>query len=53
MTHSKACCSLPPVASNYAPVGEMITIDDLAVYTVGPNDATKSVLVFYDIFGYQ
>ena len=50
---SKACCSIPPVASDYTPVGTIENLGDLPVYTVGPNDATKAVLVFYDIFGFQ
>ncbi|KAK9768575.1 hypothetical protein K7432_000639, partial [Basidiobolus ranarum] len=51
MSINKACCSLPPVVSNYAPKGTFEQIDDLAVYFVGPKDAKKSVVVIYDIFG--
>ncbi|KAK9753440.1 hypothetical protein K7432_017962, partial [Basidiobolus ranarum] len=50
MSASKACCSLPPVVSNYAPKGTFEQIDDLPVYFVGPKDAKKAVVVIYDIF---
>ncbi|RUP23260.1 hypothetical protein BC936DRAFT_139024, partial [Jimgerdemannia flammicorona] len=30
------CCAVPPVESDYAPVGLLEQIDDLPVYTVGP-----------------
>ncbi|OBZ84836.1 hypothetical protein A0J61_07106 [Choanephora cucurbitarum] len=51
MSYSKACCKLPSVESNYSPVGTIETVDDLKVYTVGPKDAKKAVVVVYDIFG--
>lgn len=53
MSYSKACCTLPPVESDYTPQGTIENLGDLPVYTVGPKDATKAVLVFYDIFGFQ
>ncbi|CAO3642742.1 unnamed protein product [Mucor hiemalis] len=53
MSYSKACCTLPPVASDYTPIGSIENLGDLSVYTVGPKDATKAVFVFYDIFGFH
>ncbi|KAI9276153.1 Alpha/Beta hydrolase protein [Sporodiniella umbellata] len=50
MSYTKACCSIPAVSSNYAPVGSLEEIGNLSVYTVGPKDAKKAVLVIYDIF---
>ncbi|ORE08198.1 alpha/beta-hydrolase [Rhizopus microsporus var. microsporus] len=50
MSYSKACCSIPPVVSDYSPVGAMENLGDLPLYTVGPKDAKKAVLVIYDIF---
>lgn len=37
MSFSKACCKLPPVVSDYVPVGNIEHLGDLPVYTVGPN----------------
>ncbi|KAI8063016.1 dienelactone hydrolase family-domain-containing protein [Thamnidium elegans] len=51
MSFSKACCSLPPVQSDYTPQGETENLGDLPVYVVGPKDATKAIFVFYDIYG--
>lgn len=36
MTHSKACCTLPPVVSDYKYTGEVEKVDNLSIYTVGP-----------------
>ncbi|KAI8975486.1 Alpha/Beta hydrolase protein [Mycotypha africana] len=52
-SYSKACCELPPVVSDYEKTGEMEKYDGLDIYTVGPKDAKKAVLVIYDIFGYH
>ncbi|CDH49969.1 dienelactone hydrolase family protein [Lichtheimia corymbifera JMRC:FSU:9682] len=53
MSHSHACCTIPPVASDYQAVGtiEKVGADELPVYVVGPKDAKKAILVIYDIFG--
>ncbi|ORX93391.1 alpha/beta-hydrolase [Basidiobolus meristosporus CBS 931.73] len=53
MSANKACCSLPPVVSDYQPKGSIEKIDDLSVYFVGPKDAKKAVVVIYDIFGFH
>lgn len=36
MSYSKACCSLPPVVSDYKYTGEMEKFENLSIYTVGP-----------------
>lgn len=36
MSFPKACCTLLPVTSDYAPIGHIEKLDDLSVYTVGP-----------------
>ena len=38
MSHSHACCTIAPVASDYQPVGtfEKVGAEELPVYTVGP-----------------
>jgi len=52
-THSPACCSIPPViVKGYEPKGKYEEIGDLKTYVVGPSDATKAILVIYDIFGF-
>ncbi|KAG0173532.1 hypothetical protein DFQ28_008198 [Apophysomyces sp. BC1034] len=51
MSYSRACCTIPPVDSNYTPKGKFENIGDLPVYTVGPSDAKKAIIVIYDIFG--
>ncbi|KAL3466849.1 Alpha/Beta hydrolase protein [Aspergillus heterothallicus] len=50
---SKACCTIPPIiAKGYQPKGEYKTINGLKTYVTGPADATKAILVIYDIFGF-
>ncbi|KAL3493528.1 hypothetical protein BJX62DRAFT_235129 [Aspergillus germanicus] len=50
---SKACCTIPPIiAKDYQPKGEYKTINGLKTYVTGPADATKAILVIYDIFGF-
>ncbi|KAL4963943.1 dienelactone hydrolase family protein [Aspergillus stella-maris] len=50
---SKACCSIPPiVAKGYQPKGEYKTINGLKTYVTGPENASKAILVIYDIFGF-
>ncbi|KAI8393453.1 dienelactone hydrolase [Radiomyces spectabilis] len=51
MAVTQACCCIPPVESNYKPVGTMETIANMSNYVVGPKDAKKLVVVIYDIFG--
>ncbi|KAI4523075.1 hypothetical protein K525DRAFT_255012 [Schizophyllum commune Loenen D] len=50
---NKACCSIPPVASDYKPKG---TIKPYAqfknVYVTGPEDSQNAIVCVYDIFGF-
>jgi len=51
--HSAACCSIPPIVSKgYQEKGKYETIGGLKTYVTGPADATKALLIIYDIFGY-
>ncbi|KAK7962560.1 dienelactone hydrolase [Apiospora aurea] len=51
--HSQACCNIPPVVSKgYEDKGSYEDIGGFKTYVTGPNDASKGVLVIYDIFGY-
>lgn len=51
--HSKACCTIPPiVAKDYKTKGSYEEVGGFKSYVTGPNDATKGVVVVYDIFGF-
>lgn len=51
--HNEACCNIPPVVSSgYTAKGAYVEIDGFKAYTTGPEDATKGIVVIYDIFGY-
>jgi dienelactone hydrolase len=51
--HSEACCNIPPIVSKaYNAKGSYEEIDGLKTYVTGPADATKGIVVIYDIFGY-
>lgn len=51
--HSEACCNIPPVVSKgYTAKGSYDEVDGLRTYVTGPADATKGIVVIYDIFGY-
>ncbi|KAK3354743.1 Alpha/Beta hydrolase protein [Neurospora tetraspora] len=51
--HNEACCNIPPVVtSGYKPKGSYSEYDGLKTYVTGPDDATKGIVVIYDIFGY-
>ncbi|KAK4227538.1 hypothetical protein QBC38DRAFT_477692 [Podospora fimiseda] len=51
--HNEACCNIPPVVSTgYSPKGTYEEVDGLKTYVTGPADATKGIVVIYDIFGY-
>ncbi|KAL0082472.1 dienelactone hydrolase [Phycomyces blakesleeanus] len=52
MSFTRACCTIPPVQSDYQPIGSIETLGDLTVYTVGSKDAKKAIVVIYDIFGF-
>ncbi|KAL2127107.1 hypothetical protein VTI74DRAFT_11322 [Chaetomium olivicolor] len=51
--HNEACCNIPPVVtSGYQAKGSYKEFDGLKTYVTGPEDATKGIVVIYDIFGY-
>ncbi|KAI5464605.1 Alpha/Beta hydrolase protein [Mariannaea sp. PMI_226] len=51
--HGQACCNIPPVVSSgYKPKGAYQDVGGLRTYVTGPSDATKAIIVIYDIFGY-
>ncbi|KAL7962576.1 Alpha/Beta hydrolase protein [Trichoderma compactum] len=51
--HSAACCNIPPIVSKgYQPKGSYEEIGGWKTYVTGPADATKAIVVIYDIFGY-
>ncbi|KFH46996.1 putative AIM2 family protein-like protein [Hapsidospora chrysogenum ATCC 11550] len=51
--HSEPCCNIPPVVSTgYQAKGTYEEIGGYNTYVTGPSDATKAIVVIYDIFGY-
>ncbi|KAA8636229.1 hypothetical protein SMACR_05023 [Sordaria macrospora] len=51
--HNEACCNIPPVVtSGYNARGTYGEYDGLKTYVTGPDEATKGIVVIYDIFGY-
>ncbi|KAK4102173.1 alpha/beta-hydrolase [Parathielavia hyrcaniae] len=51
--HNEACCNIPPVVSTgYSAKGTYDEVDGMKTYVTGPADATKGIVVIYDIFGY-
>ncbi|KAK4145700.1 uncharacterized protein C8A04DRAFT_10426 [Dichotomopilus funicola] len=51
--HNAACCNIPPVVSTgYQAKGTYKEYGDLKTYTTGPSDASKGIVIIYDIFGY-
>ena len=53
LTHTTACCKLPPVEAEYTPKGTYETINGYKTYVTGPEDSDKAILSIYDIFGYS
>lgn len=51
MSLTTACCTLPPVTSDYIPPGTTINVGDLPVYETIPNASKKLLICVYDIFG--
>lgn len=52
-TQSHACCTVPAVVDHdYKEKGEFVTIAGMKTYATGPSDASKAILVVYDIFGF-
>ncbi|KAJ9478215.1 putative Protein AIM2 (putative) [Pseudozyma hubeiensis] len=50
---NQACCSIPPVKSDYSPKGTTEKIGGLDTYSIGPKDAKHAIVVVYDIFGFH
>ncbi|GAO15047.1 hypothetical protein UVI_02048900 [Ustilaginoidea virens] len=51
--HSHACCNISPVVSKgYQAKGVYEDIGGYRTYVTGPTDATRAIVVIYDIFGY-
>ncbi|KAG8682314.1 hypothetical protein FRC08_015040 [Ceratobasidium sp. 394] len=46
-----ACCTIPPVQSNYQPKGTFETINGLKTYVIGDKASKKAIVVTQDIFG--
>jgi len=50
---NKACCSIPPVQSDYTPKGTFSAFGDFnKVYITGPDSSDNAIVCVYDIFGY-
>lgn len=49
---SKACCSIPPVKTDYQPKGSMEKVAGFDSYVVGPADSKNVLVCVYDIFGF-
>ncbi|KND89872.1 putative AIM2 family protein C30D10.14 [Tolypocladium ophioglossoides CBS 100239] len=51
--HSAACCNIPPIVSKgYKPKGSYEEFGGYKTYVTGPADATKAIVLIFDIFGY-
>ena len=51
MALTKACCTLPPVVSNYTPKGTTFELDGMSVYETPDKTPKKVLICAYDIFG--
>jgi len=50
---NKACCSIPPVSSEYTPKGTFKSVGDFKkVYVTGPSSTSTALVCVYDIFGF-
>jgi len=50
---NKACCSIPPVQSDYQPKGTFKSVGSFKkVYVTGPENSDKKIVCVYDIFGF-
>lgn len=48
-----ACCSIPPVHSDYVPKGSYRALAGMdRVYVTGPQSSDIAIVSVYDIFGY-
>lgn len=49
---NKACCTIPPVDSDYEPKGSFKSFGSFEkVYVTGPSSSDKAIICVYDIFG--
>ena len=51
MSLTHACCSLPPVISNYKPKGTRFEVDGMSVYETADKSPKKVLICGYDGFG--
>lgn len=51
MSSLGACCSIPPAAHDYTPVGVTQDLQGMQTYITGEANATTSIVFIYDIFG--
>ncbi|KAJ6574733.1 hypothetical protein B0H19DRAFT_1125512 [Mycena capillaripes] len=50
---NQACCSIPPVESDYTPKGTFKSVGDFKkVYVTGDTSSENAIVCVYDIFGY-
>ncbi|EAU92634.2 dienelactone hydrolase [Coprinopsis cinerea okayama7 len=50
---NKACCTIPPVQSDYKPKGTYKSLGDYKrVYTTGPEKSENAIVCVFDIFGF-
>ncbi|PFH54747.1 hypothetical protein AMATHDRAFT_135249 [Amanita thiersii Skay4041] len=51
--NNKACCTIPPVHSNYTPKGAYKPFGQFnRVYVTGPDSSENAIVCIYDIFGF-
>ncbi|TFK30728.1 dienelactone hydrolase [Coprinopsis marcescibilis] len=50
---NKACCTIPPVQSDYEPKGTFKALGDFKkVYVTGPEKSDNAIICVFDIFGF-
>ncbi|BFZ56866.1 hypothetical protein PYCC9005_003915 [Savitreella phatthalungensis] len=49
---NKACCSIPPVKSDYQPKGDYEEYAGLKTYVTGDRNSKNVIVIIYDIFGF-
>lgn len=49
---NQACCTIPPVQSDYAPKGTFKPFGEFKkVYVTGPDSSENAIICIFDIFG--
>lgn len=48
---NQACCTIPPVQSNYKPKGTFETYENISTYVNGDKTSKKAIVVVMDVFG--